>query len=111
VSDEEPVDRRAIVCNYLEATNVSAVGSRAYVSWSTGGALPERVMVLARSRHGRWINKWENTRRLGNFRAVTLPPEHPRYDDERVRVVLVDEAALVRDLTLAAEEMRERSHG
>jgi hypothetical protein len=39
----------------------------------------ERVRLLARSRSGRWIEKWETRKRLGNFRWKTIPAEHPFY--------------------------------
>ena len=79
----EPMDRRVIACNYAEGTHVAAQGARAYViPIFLGGNLPERVMVRVRSRGGRWVTKWEATRRLDDFRLATLPPEHPRYSDE-----------------------------
>lgn len=73
-----------LVCNYAEATGVVAAGAKAYVILQLGGNLPERVRVLAHSRGGRWVEKWENLRRLTNFRLVTIPPGHPRYDDRRL---------------------------
>lgn len=74
-------DIRAIVCNYTESTKIVKAGSKAYVVHAyLGGNLPERVLVIARSRGGRWVEKWESLRRLGNFRLKTLPPEHPRRE-------------------------------
>lgn len=73
-------DRKVVQCNYLEATGVAADGARAYVTRSNRGNDNDRVMVLVYSRGGRWVEKWENTSRLGNFRVKTLPPEHPLYD-------------------------------
>ena len=77
-------DRHVIACNYSEGTGFITLGSKAYVIPQLGGNLPDRVRVLARSRSGRWIEKWESMRRLGNFRLKTLPPEHPRYVDRRL---------------------------
>jgi hypothetical protein len=78
-------DRKALACNYAEGSGVARPGALAYVVCShLGGNLPERVKVLARSRGGRWVEKWEAVKRLSNFRLKTLPPEHPRYDDERI---------------------------
>lgn len=85
-------DRRVIVCNYTEATSIVSEGAKAYVvPLYLGGNLPERVMVLARSRGGRWVEKWENMRRLGSFRLKTLPPEHPRYADQRLAIEATEE--------------------
>jgi len=109
VTDEQPTDRRVIACNYVEATHVASLGTKAYVSWPLGGNLPERMQVLVRSRGGRMVHKWENTRRLGNFRPKTLPPEHPLYGDERV-IGHSDPEATARDLNECAHNERERSH-
>jgi hypothetical protein len=72
-------DLKAIACNYSEATATCSKGALCYVSrlWKTPGRA--RVRILARSRSGRWIQKWEDIRRLENFRLKTLPTEHPRY--------------------------------
>lgn len=80
-----PVDRQAIACNYLEATNVAAQGALAYVILTNPGWGGERVMILVRSRGGRWVEKWENTRRLGNFRLKTICPEDPLYRFSQIR--------------------------
>lgn len=72
-------DRKVIQCNYVEATNVAAEGARAFVVRLNRGNGNDRIMVLVYSRGHRWVDKWENVRRLGNFRAKTLPPEHPLY--------------------------------
>lgn len=78
---EEPgsdsTDKRVIVCNYLDGTSPVSPGSRAYVQWVSGD--PLSVQLLARSRGGRYINKWERTHRLVNFRIVTVPPCHPLW--------------------------------
>jgi hypothetical protein len=79
-------DIRLIACNYRQATSVAALGALAYVLPQLGGNLPERVRVVVRSRGGRWVEKWEALRRLHNFRVKTIPPEHPRYRDERLRL-------------------------
>jgi hypothetical protein len=73
-----------IACNYAEATNVAAKGALAFVITGRGGNLPENVKILVRSRSGRWVEKWERVAKLGNFRLKTIPPEHPRYHDERL---------------------------
>jgi len=76
-------DRRVIACNYLESTSICRRSALAYISVSEGGEI-EKVCVLARSRSGRWICRWEWLHLLSNFRLKTLPPEHPRYADARI---------------------------
>lgn len=77
-------DRQLIACNYTEPTTVAAKGARAFVIAQFGGNMPERLRVVVRTRGGRWVEKWENTRRLGNFRLATIPPFTPRYHDDRL---------------------------
>jgi hypothetical protein len=72
-------DRRAIACNVIEPTKTASTGALAYVRWNNPGNGDDRIPLLIRSRGGRWIEKWEDMRRLGNFRLKTLPPEHPLY--------------------------------
>ncbi|MDQ3933413.1 MAG: hypothetical protein M3340_02140 [Actinomycetota bacterium] len=73
-----------IACNYREAVSSIPWGAKAYVVLLNRGNAHDRVEVLARSRSGRLIRKWENIRRLGNFRLKTLPPEHPQFGDDRI---------------------------
>jgi hypothetical protein len=73
-------DRRVVQCNYIEGTGVASKGARAFVTRSNGGNGTDRVMVLVYSRGARWVEKWEDARRLGNFRIKTLPPKHPLAD-------------------------------
>lgn len=77
-------DRPVIQCNYVEATSAVPARARAYVVYPNLGGGCERVCVLVRSRRGRWIEKWEHRRRLGNFRAKTLPPQHPMHPNDRL---------------------------
>lgn len=76
----ESPDIRVVACNYLVGTSAVAQGALCYAVHVWCG---ERVRILARSRSGRWIEKWANFKKLGNFRLKTLPPEHPRYRDYR----------------------------
>lgn len=71
-------------CNYVTSTGPVATGARAYLVQPNPGGGDDRIIVLARSRGGRWIEKWESIKRLGAFRVKTLPPEHPLYGDERL---------------------------
>jgi hypothetical protein len=73
-------DKRVIACNIIEPTPTAVRGALAYLEWPNGGGGNDRVPLLIRSRGGRWIHKWEDMRRLGNFRFKTIPPEHPLYD-------------------------------
>lgn len=77
-------DRWVIQCNYAESTSAIPTGARAYVIYLNRGGGHDRINVLVRSRSGRWIEKWEDRRRLTNFRAKTLPPDHPLYSNDRL---------------------------
>jgi hypothetical protein len=84
-------DRRVVQCNYAVATRVAARGARAYVGLHTGGSVFDtgdirdgRIMVLVRSRGGRWVHKWERIAHLRDFRIKNLPPRHPLYNDDRI---------------------------
>lgn len=77
-------DRGVIQCNYLTGTRVAVAGSRAFVVCINPGNDNDRIEVLVRSRSGRLVRKWEAMHRLYNFRVKWLPPDHPRYADERV---------------------------
>jgi len=77
-------DRFVIQCNYTKSTKIAVAGARAYVRLDNPGNGHDRIMILVRSRGGRWVLKWESTARLGNFRVKTLPSAHPLYDDDRM---------------------------
>lgn len=53
---------RAIACNVREAGKVTTAGALAYVRNPNFDNASERVEVLVRSRGGRWIQRWEDTR-------------------------------------------------
>ena len=57
---------------------------RAYLVRPNPGGGGDRIGVLLRSRGGRWVEKWEDIRRLENFRVKALPPEHSLYGDARI---------------------------
>lgn len=72
----------AIVCNYLSGGSYVRKGAKAYVNAGfLGGNLPHRVKVEVLSRGGRWVEKWESTSRLGNWRLVKIPRQHPKYGE------------------------------
>jgi hypothetical protein len=73
-------DKQVIACNITEPTPTASTGALAYLQWPNRGWGNERVPLLIRSRGGRWIEKWEDMRRLGNFRHKTIPPEHPLHE-------------------------------
>lgn len=76
----DKVDKRAIACNYAVATKVCSLGALAYLINENPGWGGERVQVLARSRGGHWIKKWEASWRLHNFRFKTIPAAKSIYD-------------------------------
>jgi hypothetical protein len=69
-------DKRAVVCNSAVPTSECSVGTLAFVLQSAGSW---RIRLFFRSRSGRWITKWEDIRRFGNFRFKTIPDGHPAY--------------------------------
>jgi hypothetical protein len=75
-------DKLAIACNIAEPTKECVRGALAFVINDNPGNGGESMQVLARSRSGRWIRKWERLYRLCNFRVKTIPPTHPRYEDD-----------------------------
>lgn len=81
--DDASADRKVIQCNYAEGTSSAPEGARAYVVLPNPGNGHDRIMVLFRSRGGRWVEKWESIKRLRDFRVKTLPPEHPMYSHSR----------------------------
>ena len=75
---------KAIVCNYLSGGSYVRKGAKAYVNvLYLGGNLPDRLKVEVKSRGGRWIEKWENSARLGNFRLTTISVDHPKFGERR----------------------------
>lgn len=83
--DKPPtLDRRVVQCNYAEPTNIASAGARAYLVLPNPGNGHDRITILVRSRGARWVEKWERTDRLRDFRVKTLPPEHPLYSNDRL---------------------------
>lgn len=72
-------DIHVIQCNYAVGTKVCAEGARAYVWLTNPGGGSDRLQVIARSRGGRFVERWEDVRHLRDFRLKTMPPEHPLY--------------------------------
>ncbi len=87
-----PPDRHAIQCNLTTAQSAAAKGARAYVVRTNPGWGHDRIVVLLRSRSGRWIEKWQDIRTLANFRVKTIPAEHQMYGDDRVTGIYEPEA-------------------
>jgi hypothetical protein len=81
---DAPPDRKVVQCNYAVPTKIAAQGARAYVVYPNAGNGHDRIGILVRSRGGRWVEKWEDSRRLRDFRVKTLPPEHPLYGNDRL---------------------------
>lgn len=81
----DPRDRRVIACNYSEGTKTCKKGARAYLVQTNPGGGHDRIVILARSRGGRWIEKWEDIRRLKGFRLTTIPSAHPLYHSTRIQ--------------------------
>lgn len=78
-------DRYAVACNVTTADAVVATGASAWLTHETDpGWGHERPVVLVRSRSGRLVQRRMASTRLRDFRVKTIPPEHPRYDDDRI---------------------------
>jgi hypothetical protein len=85
-------DRQVIQCSYLDDTPFAPRGARAYVVRINPASGHDRIVVLARTHGNRWVQRWENTLRLGDFRVVTLQPGHDRHRDHRLRTFTDDDA-------------------
>ena len=72
-------DIQRIACNYTNDTSAVSKGSIAYVMGGNYGNGYERLDVLARSRGGRFIRRWEPITNLGNFRMKTIPASSSLY--------------------------------
>jgi hypothetical protein len=70
-------DVYAVTGNYLEGTKTSRVTARVWLTNPNGHNVSEDVGVIAVSRSGRLIEKWERGRRLGTWRVCVLPDSHP----------------------------------
>jgi len=77
-------DRRVVQCNLVAGQSTAAAGARAYVVLANPGGGSDRIVVLLRSRSGRWIEMWQDIRTLGNFRVKTIPAGHPLYGHDRL---------------------------
>jgi hypothetical protein len=74
---------KAVACNFAVPTKIAAKGALCFVLLSNPGWGNERIVVLIRSRGGRWIRKWERIDRLTNFRVKTVVSADPVF--ERVK--------------------------
>lgn len=63
---------KAVACNYRYSTKLCPQSAKAFVLGSNPGNGSDRICVVARSRGGRWVTKYEDSRYLENFRLVTL---------------------------------------
>jgi hypothetical protein len=81
---EPLLDRKVVQCNYAEPTHLASAGARAYLVLPNPGNGHDRIKILVRSRGARWVEKWESTARLRDFRVKTLPPQHPLYGNDRI---------------------------
>ncbi len=62
---------QVVQCNYKSDTSACRAGSRAYLSYKIDVA-GHRVQVVARSRSGRWVVRWESLMDLHCFRIRCL---------------------------------------
>ena len=95
--------RRVVACNYVEATSECREGALAYVILTNQGGGSDRIFIFARTRSGRWVRKWENIKRLGNFRMKSVHESRTHFT-----LPLEDREAWVEALNQAAERFRGR---
>lgn len=76
-SNLEP-DKIAIACNFAVPISECPLGGLAYVIDLNPGSGGASVRLYARTRSGRWIDKWERRHRLCNFRVKTIPAANAR---------------------------------
>lgn len=88
--------RRVVQCNLNRGQSAAAKGARAYVVLTNPGGGHDRIVVLIRSRGGRWIEKWQDIRTLEDFRVKTLPFGHPLYGSRAGAGVFDPEATAAR---------------
>lgn len=75
--------RYAVICNFAVATKTAKLGARAFIAWCSQGS-PDNVRLRFQSRGGRWITKYEATKRLTNLRIKTVPESAPMFGDRDV---------------------------
>lgn len=68
-------EKTVIACNYREGCKTSRAGALCFVLSPNPGGGCDRVRILARSRGGRLVSKWEAIHRLHNFRPKTVVSE------------------------------------
>ncbi len=96
-------DRRVIQCNLTTSQKTAAKGARAYAISTNPGGGADRIVILLRSRSGRWIEKWQDIRTLANFRVKTLPIGHPLYSHSRIGAGVFDPDATAAHLNRMRE--------
>ncbi len=70
---------KAVACNFHCPTKSASKGTLAFLVRDNPGWGNERVILLYKSRKGRWIEKWERIDRLTNFRLKTVVDLDPVY--------------------------------
>lgn len=63
---------KAVACNYRYSTRICPQSAKAFVLNTNPGNGSDHIRIVARSRGGRWVVKYEDSRYLENFRIVTL---------------------------------------
>lgn len=71
----------AVQCSYRIGTAVCVAGARAFLTYQIDP--PKRVKIVARSRSGRWVVRWERLDRLHQFRFKSAVMENPVFHPDR----------------------------
>ena len=76
MTPDNPTEWKVVQCQYRLDTPTCRAGARAYLTICANAA-GKRARILARSRSGRWVERWESLRVLCNFRIKTLVADDP----------------------------------
>ncbi len=74
---------KVVQCNLRIDTATCRTGARAYLTGSLD-VVGRRARILARSRSGRWVLRWEGLSHLHNFRIKTLTAQDPLWERQEI---------------------------
>ncbi len=82
-----------IKANLSVSRTTASKGALCWILRLNPGGGNDRIVVLLRSRGGRWIEIWMNRRHLTNFRGAWVP-EHLRNESLRSKYPIIDDYIL-----------------
>lgn len=84
---------KAVACNYRYSTKICPQAAKAFVLGTNPGNGSDHILIVARSRGGRWVEKYEDSRYLEHFRIVTLVECRAPYSVVKARGYIRDAEA------------------